>query len=105
MRSVGMSSRLLDKLWMSSGTLFVVETEERCLRTMEAARESIRLSCELHLLIGEKLLRGEMGPIMPCEKGKWRSDSPSVVMYSSYNGSWEIGLPIDGRIEELTGWK
>jgi hypothetical protein len=30
---------------------------------MEAARESIRLSCELHLLIGEKLLRGEMGPI------------------------------------------
>jgi hypothetical protein len=89
---------------MSSGTLFVVETEERCLRTIEAARESIRLSCELHLLIGEKLLRGEMGPIMPCEKGKWRSDSPSVVMYSSYNGSWERGLPI-GRIVELTGWK
>jgi hypothetical protein len=53
---------------MSSGTL-VVDTEERCLRAMEAARESIKLSWELHLLMGEKLLRGEMGlPIMP-EKG------------------------------------
>ena len=53
-------SRLLARLWIKSGTL-AVETEDRCLRTMEAARDRIRLSSELYLLIGEKLLRGETG--------------------------------------------
>ena len=57
-RSVGISSRLLERLCTRSGTL-VAETDDRCLRTIDAARESIRLSWELHLLIGEKLLRGE----------------------------------------------
>jgi hypothetical protein len=53
-----MSSREPEREWTSSGTE-VVDTEERCLRTMLAARESMRLSWELHLLMGEKLERGE----------------------------------------------
>ena len=70
--SRGIISRLPERLWISSGTLFV-ETEERCLRISEAVRESIKLSWELHLLIGEKLLRGDVGFVsdgpMPWENG------------------------------------
>jgi hypothetical protein len=58
----------------------VVETEERCLRTMLAARESMRLSWELHLLMGEKLERGEAFWILLLAgaKGKWRSEEASA---------------------------
>jgi hypothetical protein len=72
-----MISRELEREWTSSGTE-AVETEDRCLRTMLAARESMRLSWELHLLIGEKLERGDAFGIPVAAKGKWRSEDASA---------------------------
>lgn len=76
-RSVGMISRELEREWTNSGTE-VVEMEERCLRTMLAARESIKLSWELHLLMGEKLERGEAFGIPVAAKGKCWSEEASA---------------------------
>jgi hypothetical protein len=47
---------------------------------MLAARESMRLSWELHLLMGEKLERGEAFWILLLAgaKGKWRSEEASA---------------------------
>jgi hypothetical protein len=72
-----MISRELEREWTSSGTE-AVDTEERCLRTMLAARESMRLSWELHLLMGEKLERGEALWMPAGAKGKCRSEEASV---------------------------